>query len=1767
MVRKQKGKENKNDSARFEQISIFELFLWDDERDASKQPVEGEQQHPVREFGTEGETGYLGGTATRADQHSLLPSVEGSIEGTTIDGDGLVDNATAEAESNRTGERDYDGMGKSAQGTQTEVYGRIPIEERTLSTDIKISYNIQAIQTLRLIQKEQRKATADEKRTMSLFSGWGGCPAFFNEKDEKYQTQRNQLKDLLSIKEYQDAKSSVLTSFYTPLQVIEQIYKVLAHLGFEDGKILETSMGTGNFLGMMPEDMYNDSEISGVEIEGISSSIGKLLYDKANVQNNGYEVNTLPNNYFDLAVSNIPFGNFKISDPKYNKHNWSIHNYFFGRSLSQVRNGGLIAFITSTDTMDGNSDIMEYINEKADFLGAIRLPNDIFMLNGANTHVTSDIIFLRRNDEKIVELDNEITHRSFATEHRRINDYFINHPEMVLGTIGERKNQFGTYELTVENNGINLEIAFDELLKYFEKDIYTREEIKEQGNWLIPIDSEHSDRIMNAFFVENDQLYYREENYYYPVRIKKDVQEKEVPSNYVTMKTEKDLLKAKCLIKMAEASLDVVRMQIDGVDEFKYITRRDELNVLYDDFYRQYGAIHKRGNLNIIESDPNQSLIESLEIYDPRTKESKKADLFYERTIQTREQVKHTDNLQEAMRLSLDEFGKLDVPYISSLYSKNEEEVIKELLDGGFAFENPDTKEILMTEEYLSGDIYEKISIAERQGYTTNVEALRNVIPERIEAEDIKVQLGATWIPSEYYEEFIHEVFDEPIYARSEVKYDTITAQFYLDKPNKWSRRETATETWGVPKSENVMYPKRQSDYSGYELLDDVLNSKIPTLRNYWEEENEFGKEVTRSELNAERTQYARDLANQLQEEFEDWIWSDYDRKNRLVDLYNKTFNNIRLREYDGSFLTFPEMNQTMALEPYQKNAVARIMDTNTNTLLWQNVGSGKTFEMVSAGMEMRRLGIRNKILYIVPNHLVSQWHKEFLQLYPNAKILAETKKDMSKDRRKVFVNKIATGNYDAIIMAHSSFKLLSVGADKQIEFLNKNISDIQNAIDEMEYSYDKNSTRIVKRLERTKKSIEANIKKLTETPRDDNLIPFEKLGIDYLFVDEAHEFKNLYTYTSMQNVAGIQTQHSQKASDLYMKCKILESVGGGICFATGTPVTNTMAELYNMQRYLQEDELKKQEIYCFDAWAKVYGSVTNSFEISVDGSRFVNRTRFCKFYNVSELMTQFKMIAEIQTAGMLRKALEESTLGRKRAIPPKHVGGKPTVVECEPSEELENYISKIVERTDAIHDGGVNPSEDNMLLVTSDSKKASIDMRMIDPSYPDDENSKLWQVAKNVLKVYQDFEEDKATQIVFCDTSTPSQKRADEWFEESTNDENYVFDNVYEDIKRKLVLLGMPSKEIAFIHDYKSETDKLNLYQRMNDGEIRVLFGSTQKLGAGTNVQQRLKAIHHVDVPWRASDVQQQNGRGFRQGNMFDEIYEFRYVTTKSFDAYSWQMVETKSSYMEQLLNGSADKREIEEDNTNSFSYAEVKAIASGNPIIKEKFEVDNEVKRLEALKKQYKKKKMKAQDNLVLIPKRLENTKRTLRILEKEVDYYKEVDIAHSLEEGNFLFTSSNGTRYTNMKEAWKWIEEQYKNIPIKDFKEVYVGIFNKGKVYISMGLNGEGHIFRFETPARFIRGDGLNAVGRVNFNRMNRCITDIRDSYIKVQNDIDKLNDDYRTASDLVNQEFIYEDELKEMRDRQREINTILNAEPSTPIVDEEAEYEEEDNGCCI
>ncbi len=1837
---KRKGKVKENDnSSRFEQIQLFEILFTNDVGNNSGEIVEREQQSIVYTFEREESVGQLGITTSRGDQRALQSSLIGDSEGTTNLGEmGLDDENVSKTESNESSERDNNGVVDVIESDETEILRRVHLLDTRLSTDTKIQYNVDAIRTLKTIQKEMREATFDEKTTLSLFSGWGGCPAFFNENDSTYLNERIELKQLLTSNEYQDAKASTLNSFYTPLSIVDNIYKILDHMGFKQGRILETSMGTGNFIGRMSEDMYNDSEISGVELDGISSAIADLLYDKIAVQNTGFEKNTLPNNYFDLAISNVPFGNYQIHDKDFNDHHWNIHNYFFGKALSKVRDGGLIAFITSTDTMDGNSDIMEYIDNHADFIGAIRLPNNVFMLNGANTQTTSDIIFLKRNDEKhhkvgheevlesidgkiavtvgyefgyvpkerlqLVQLlpagyvlkdydviqvykaqsypgsriidglldefgsmklaDYEIPSeqvntyllerpeyekRSLYTKHRYVNDYFISHPEMVFGTIGERTNQYGTYELTVNGNLENLDTLFKSVITTFPQNIYEEGETIQENELELPIDSKHADIPLNSFFIENEKLFYRNQDTYYQIKTEDELKDVEIPDDYEYFKNQKNIDKAIFLIEMAKTTLDVLNLQKTDETETKYLARREDLNHLYDTFYSQYGALHKRGNISLLKDDSNVYLLESLEEYNSKTKEAKKADIFFERTIQIQNDIKFVDTLQDAIRVSLDTYGELNVPYMSSIYSKNEDEVTQELLDNGYAFIEPKTKKVILAEEYLSGDIYEKIEIASQYHYADNVDALENVLPERIEAEDIKPQLGSTWIPVEYVNEFIHHLFQERNYNRSEISYNSLVGQYFVSKPSKWSMSSIATDEWGVSKSEGL-WNKTQREYTGYDLLFDVLNSNIPTIKNTWDELVD-GEWKRKSELNTERTTVARDLADQLEEVWEEWLYSDYERKVNLVNIYNRKFNNTRLREYNGSFLSFPEMTSSIQLEPYQKNAIARIMDTNTNTLLWQQVGAGKTFEMVAAGMEMKRLGIRNKILYIVPNHLVSQWQKEFLTLYPDAKLLVATNKNMDKGKRHVFVNKIATGNYDAIIMSHNKFEMLSVSKQKQEEMLRYEIDVLQKAIERMQYESSNNSTQIVKRLEKRKKDIENKILKLADAKRDDNLIPFDELGIDYLFVDEAHVFKNLYFPTSLANVPGISTRGSGIASDLLLKCQILQENNGGICFATGTPVTNSMAELYTMQRFLQPDELEKMGIDCFDAWAKVFGKVVNNFEISVDGSRFVNKSRFCKFYNVTELMTCFRDVAEIQTASMLRSALQESTLGRTQIVPPTHIGGKPQVIAIEPSAVLEDYIANIVERTDAIHAGGVNPRVDNMLKITTDSKKASIDMRLVDPSMPDDENGKLWTIAKKVAEIYRQYDEVDATQLIFCDSSTP------------TDDGSF---NVYDDIKNKICLLGIPNEEIAFIHDYNSEISKLNLYKEVNSGKVRVLFGSTQKLGAGTNVQERLIAIHHIDVPWRASDVEQQNGRAFRQGNMFEEIYEFRYVTKKSFDAYSWQMVETKSSYMQQLLEGSGDKREMEEDNRESFGYAEVKAIASDNPIIKEKFEVDSEIKRLEGLKKQYNRKRLKAQDEMVHIPKRLENLELYKKTLLKEVSYFdgqhEKIDL-----DDHFDFVDDKGHHYKTCKDAWEYAKTKYDGIPIKNFKPVMVGEFMKAKVHICLGTHGEGHIIRLETPARFIEVDACNSVGRVNFARMQKSIQELETKLKHTEIEIEKNKADYLTAKNIVGTKFQYEDVLRDTRARQKEINRILEdpLKESIGVVKDEVEEIEEQEDC--
>lgn len=1736
------GKSHENKG--HEQLSLFDILLEDDDSGFIGGDNAREEQATLYNFANESNVKQTLGATDRRSESALQSGFEGDNVTRTnreFTSSEIYDGST---ESDADSQRNYDEMVTAEPYAEQNALQRFCLsinDDRKLNVQDKIIKNVEAIELLKSLKQQQ--ATQDEQKKLSLFSGWGGCPQVFDDNNEKFEKERSKLKSLLSIEEYQNAKATTLTSFYTPLIVIENMYRIIKKLGFQKGTVLETSIATGNFIGMMQEQMFNESAIYGIEIDSVSASIARQLYPGIEVLNKGFEECPYPDDCFDLAISNVPFGTYQLHDVTLNKFKFKIHNYFFAKALQKIRNGGLIAFITSTDTMDGPSNIMEYINDRADFLGAIRLPSDIFMKNGANALVTSDIIFLRRNDNKISDPYEISTEKVDYTEHRKINRYFVEHPEMVFGNIKEVKNQYGGYEIQVVSNK-SIQDYFDEVLPLFQSVYQEKVEIYNESIYQ-DIDIAHNRYPINSYFVEDSRLYYRDDSSYYLIRTKDELEGEKLKVGHVTFKNLRDINKVKHMIQLVDKTITVIDSQVNQENDNVYFAKRDELNECYDNFVIAYGALHKRTNLPLISDDPRAYILHSLETYDTKTKRISKASIFRERTIKPIKEIKQVDNLHDALLLSLDNKGDIDLKYIAHIYNKAVKDIKSELLEKRYAYIDPESNRYVLADEYLSGNIRKKIKVAQQYGYQDNVQALKQVLPDEIKAEDIKIQLGSNWVPDQYVNDFVNYIFEHSDYKKgmTNIVYEKLSGEYIVDVPYPSG---AAKLVWGVAASDNVV-GKRQPAYTGYDLLADILNSRIPTIRNYWTVyDKELRKDITKSELNVERTTQARDLEEKLNEAWEEWIFTNYERKHELECIYNELFNSIRLQEYDGAYLSFPEMNPTIQLEKYQKDAVARIMKKDSNTLLWQGVGAGKTFEMIAAGMEMKRLGLRNKILYVVPNHLIQQWHNDFLTLYPRAHLLVATKKDFLKDKRQMFINKIATGNYDAIIMAHSSFQFLSVSSEYQLEHMNKEISTIEYAIEQITKGEDRSAqTKRVKILERTKKSIEKNVKSLTDIRRDNNLIPFDKLGIDYMFLDESHEFKNLYTYTAMRNVAGLQTQHSQKASDMFLKVKLIEETGGNVCFATGTPVTNTMAELYTIQRYLQEDTLQDMGIYCFDGWAKVFGKAITSFEISIDGSKFVNRSRFCKFFNIQELMTHIRSVALIQTPGMLRTALENSITGRKEAIPPKHIGGKPQIVTIEPSQNLEDYIEDIVERTDSIHNGSVNSHEDNMLKVTSDSKKASIDMRLIDPTYPDDEEGKLSVIANKIVELYHDYNDDKATQLVFCDSSTPNNRK-------NAYEEN-GFQNVYTDIKSKLIKEGIKDHEIAFIHDFNSEIAKDRLFKDMNKGNIRVLFGSTAKLGAGTNVQKRVIAIHHVDVPWRASDIEQQNGRAFRQGNMYKEIYEFRYVTRKSFDAYSWQMVETKSSYMTQLLEGSA-MREIEEDLESSFSYAEVKAIASGNPIIKEKFEIDSEVKRIENLKKQYLRKKYKAQDDIVRLPSQIIECESEIRKLKEECVYFSD-KIYPTEKIDEFFQFKSGGKVFRDMRKAWEEVQN------ILDLNNSYnelivVGEFLGRKVFIK---NNE---IIYETPLKSMNISIVNPVGRVNFSRIIKSINSLYESLLSSEHELEILKTNLYAAQNMIDMKFEYDSEYKKLRTRQKEIDRQLEIKKDNFIdqvyKDDEQEY---------
>ena len=1411
-----------------------------------------------------------------------------------------------------------------------------------LSPGERINHNIEAISMLNRVESGERELDISAQEVLANYVGWGGLPEVFDEsKEGQWKGARSFLKENLSQAEYEAARESTLTSFYTPKTVIDSMYSTLLEMGFKNGNILEPSMGIGNFIGNLPDEMKN-SKFYGVELDSVSGRIGKLLYPESDIQVKGLEETSFSNNFFDVAIGNVPFGEYKVNDREYNKNNFLIHDYFFAKSIDKVRNGGIIAFITSSGTMDKKDEsVRRYIAARAEFLGAIRLPNDTFQ-GVAGTEVTSDIIFLKKRDA-VRERDEEWLHLAADNKGLVYNKYFVENPHMVLGSMEEISGRFGNTIACLPKENADLK----ELLKKAGKEITSNakyEEIELLDDEITSIPATDDVKNFSYTVIDND-VYYRENSLF----IKKEV-------------TDKDREKIKDYLKLNAALKDVIYMQKEDFGEDKIKVSQENLNEVYDSFSKKHGFINNKSNTRALKDDSNFPLVSSLEIIDDNKNFKSKSDIFTKRTITKAVAVNRVDTSLEALVLSVSQKGYVDFEYMKNLTAKDRNTIISELRgeiflnireentrfnqvfsfdleDGDLPFscsdENNSFKYTYVTkDEYLSGNIREKISIVEsyiariRQAQRTfpdeqellsnelnslefQKSELQKVMPKELEASEINVRLGATWIPAKDIERFIFETLRTSGRARWDikVKFSHLTSEWKVEGKSKDRGNDLAEMTYGT------------SRVSAYKLIEDALNLKETKV--FDQIVNPDGSKI--SILNKKETMLAGQKQELLKEEFKRWIFNDQERRYRLVKIYNEKFNSIRNREYDGSNLTFDGMSNGIDLYEHQRNAIARIL-YGGNTLLAHVVGAGKTFEMAASSMEAKRLGMCTKSLFVVPNHLTGQIGREFMQLYPFANIMVADKKDFEPKNRKRFIGKIATGEYDAVIIGHSQFEKIPMSKEYQEKHIKDQIDEIINYVEE--YKHDRNQNFTVKELQKTRKKLEARLESLNDDFKKDDVITFEELGVDKLIVDEAHNYKNLYLYTKMRNVAGIGQSEAFKSSDMFMKCRYMDELtnGKGIVFATGTPVSNSMTELDTMQRYLQYEDLKKNGLEHFDSWASTFGETQSAFELSPEGTGYRVRTRFSKFYNLPELMSMFKEVADIQTAEMLNLP-----------TPKAHY----EVVKTMPSDEQKDILKGLSERADRVRQRAVEPDEDNMLKITNDGKKLALDQRLINPLLPDNPDSKVNVCVKNIYSIWDKTKADKSTQLLFSDMSTP---KGDGEF------------NIYDDIRNKLVALGVPKEEIAFIHEAGSDKQKEELFAKVRKGDIRILIGSTQKMGAGTNVQNKLIAMHDLDVPWRPADLEQRAGRIVRQGNENPEVTIYRYITENTFDAYLWQTIENKQKFISQIMTSKLPVRVAEDVDENALNYAEIKALATGEPKIKEKMDLDNDVTKLKMLEANYK-------------------------------------------------------------------------------------------------------------------------------------------------------------------------------------------------------------------
>lgn len=1599
-----------------------------------------------------------------------------------------------------------------------------------LSPSERLNNNFEAISMLNRIERGERDLDINAQEVLSKYVGWGGLADVFDEsKEGQWEVARSFLKENLSPSEYEAARESTLTAFYTPKTVIYSVYKTLAGMGFKSGNILEPSMGVGNFIGNLPDEM-SKSKFYGVELDSVSGRIGKLLYPESDIQIKGFEETSFSNNFFDAVIGNVPFGEYKVNDRDYNKNNFLIHDYFFAKSIDKVRNGGIIAFITSSGTMDKKDEsVRRYIAARAEFLGAIRLPNDTFK-GVAGTEVTSDIIFLKKRDS-IRERDEDWIHLAEDENGLTYNKYFVDHPEQVLGTMREVSGRFGNTLACLPKENADLK----ELLTKASEEISkgsTYEEIELLDDEITSIPA--TDDVKNfSYTVIDGEVYYRENSLF----VKKEV-------------TDKNKEKIKDYLELNNALKDVIYKQKEDFSDDEVRKVQEKLNEVYDSFSKKHGYVNNLSNTRALKEDSNFPLVSSIEILDEEENFKAKGDIFSKRTITKAKTINHVDTSLEALVLSMSEKGYVDFEYMGSLTGKDRPTLIEELRgeiylnireeqnfyrplsfnleDGDLPFacangSNSYKFGYVTKDEYLSGNIRDKIAIVdsylaklrqtERElphlGYAEDGKEkelisyemnrleyqkaeLTKVLPKELEASEINVRLGSTWIPIKDIEKFIFETLKTPGWARWDikVKFSNLTSEWNVEGKSRDRGNDLAEMTYGT------------SRVNAYKLIEDALNLKETKV--FDQIVNLDGSKT--SVLNKKETLLAGQKQELIKEEFKNWIFNDQERRNRLVKLYNEHFNSIRNREYDGSNLSFEGMNTEIELRPHQKNAIARSL-YGGNTLLAHVVGSGKTFEMVASAMESKRLGMCSKSLFVVPNHLTGQIGREFMQLYPSANIMVADKKDFEPKNRKRFIGKIATGEYDAVVIGHTQFEKIPMSKEYQEKHIQDQIDEIINYVEE--YKHDRNQNFTVKQLEKTKKKLEIRLEKLNDDFKKDDVITFEELGVDKLFIDEAHSYKNLYLYTKMRNVAGIGQSEAFKSSDMFMKCRYMDEMTGGkgIVFATGTPVSNSMTELYTMQRYLQYESLKKNNLEHFDSWASTFGETQSAFELSPEGTGYRVKTRFSKFYNLPELMSMFKEVADIQTADMLNLPTPEAHY---------------EVIKTLPSEEQKEILKSLSERADDVRNRVVEPDEDNMLKITNDGKKLALDQRLINPLLPDNPDSKVNVCVKNVFSIWDKTKENKSTQLLFSDMSTP---KGDGEF------------NIYDDIREKLVAMGIPKEEIAFIHEANSDKQKDELFAKVRKGEIRILMGSTQKMGAGTNVQNKLIALHDLDVPWRPADLEQRAGRIVRQGNENKEVNIYRYVTENTFDAYLWQTIENKQKFISQIMTSKTPVRVAEDVDESSLNYAEIKALATGDPKIKEKMDLDNEVTKLKMLEANYKSNRYRLEDKVAKnYPEEIARTEKLIEAVKKDI-----VSVEPKAE-GEEKFTSITiaGEKITDKKLAGEKLLEAISKVKINESK--VIGKYRNMDLEVSYNFFTNEHNFSLNGAAKHLGELGTSADG--NITRLDNALEKMPEKLKRLEEKLFSTKEQLENAKEELQKPFEKADELKNKVLRLAELNKLLD-----------------------